>query len=333
MSSTLLNLAPFAMLVADEQASVHTVNQRWVDMSGLRIDDSLGVGWLEAIDAGHQHRLRDDVLGVATTGQAAKREYPISGPQGSRWARWWISRHDIEGNPSVVITAADVHDEQTHQADLYHLATHDPLTGLLNRRFFIDSVEQAIRRNERTVQYVCLLYIDLDGFKAINDQAGHSVGDRVLAAIAGRLRLAVRSADMVARIGGDEFAVLAEGIDSPAQIDPVVRRVETSLNGCIELDGVGWPIAASIGVAVAKGTPVNAVELLEQADRSMYETKRRRHSGSDRNGAPGEPAGPRESDVDQTLEEFAALRHTVESMKKTIERLLSAELNAPTRPA
>jgi diguanylate cyclase (GGDEF)-like protein/PAS domain S-box-containing protein len=328
VSSALLNVAPFAMLVADERASVHTVNQRWVDMSGLGQGDSLGVGWLGAVDRDHQDRLRHDVIGVASSGESAKRNYPISGPAGQRWARWWISRHEIEGSSHVVITAADIHEEQEEQADLYHLATHDHLTGLLNRRLFIDSVEQAIRRNERSAKFVGLLYIDLDGFKNVNDRAGHSVGDRVLAAIAGRLRLAVRSADLVARIGGDEFAVLLEGMDDPSQTDPVVRRVEASLNGSVELDGTSWPIAASVGVAVAKGTPTSVAELLEQADQSMYGAKRRRRSLA--TPAPS-PSSSRRHPVDQTLEEFAALRQTVELMQRTIERLLSAGL--PPNPA
>lgn len=318
MSSTLLNLTPFAMLVADERASVHTVNERWIDLSGLGHRDSLGVGWLGALDPDHQDRLRGDVIGVGSSGQPAKREYPISGPGGQRWARWWISRHEIEGSAQVVITAADIHDEQADHADLYHLATHDSLTGLLNRRMFIDAVEQSIRRNARSAQCVGLLYIDLDGFKNVNDRAGHTVGDRVLAAIAGRLRLAVRSADLVARIGGDEFAVLVEGLDDSSQTDPVVSRVESSLNGCIELDGTSWPIAASVGVAVAKGGPISATDLIEQSDRAMYEAKRRRRLAVTTALRPGQ--------VDQTIEEFAALRQTVELMQRTIERLLSSEL-------
>jgi diguanylate cyclase (GGDEF)-like protein len=292
MVTTLLSVSPFAVLVADDTAGVHTVNQRWVDLSGLAPGKSLGHGWLATVEAASRDSLRDDVVGVARGGAGRRRDYRLVGPNGPRWVRWWIDRHEIDGSPKVVLTALDIHDDQSQQADLYHLATHDSLTGLSNRRFFTENVEHALRRAQRSGQPVCLLYIDLDGFKQINDSAGHTVGDRVLAAVAGRLRSAVRASDSVARLGGDEFAVLVEGLTGDQDSKTVRDRVESALEVTIQLDGRAWPVSASVGAVVSRGEAASAGELFERADQAMYEAKRvRACAGGGGTPAPGALAG------------------------------------------
>ena len=283
-----LELVPFAMVIADGSAQVRAVNRRWMELTGLTRPNSLGHGWLSVLEPDARARLREDVVHVAAEGRTSTADYLVAGPHGSRWARWWVSRHELNGNPLVAIAAADVNEDYARQANLYHLATHDSLTGLINRSHFIEQIEQALRRNQRQSRHVGVVYVDLDGFKRLNDQGGHALGDRVLFAIGARLRHAVRTADLVARIGGDEFAVLCEGLSAAEQAEVVAGRIAAALNEAIELDGHRWPVSASVGAAVDQGSPDSAEDLVDRADRAMYTVKLTRRSAdeTEEQGAP-----------------------------------------------
>ena len=268
-----LEVVPFAMLIADGNGQVLAVNGKWLELSGLGRANSLGPGWLSVLEPDARNRLRDDVLRVAHEGGHDTVDHQIGAAPRKRWARWWISRHELDGLPLVAIGVADVDEDYARQANLYHLATHDSLTGLINRSHFIECIDQALRRSQRQSRHVAVVYVDLDGFKRVNDRGGHSLGDRVLFAIASRLRHAVRSADMVARIGGDEFAVLCEGLSAADQADIVARRIAMALQESVELDGERWSVAASVGAAVDRGDPDSAEDLVDRADRAMYSIK------------------------------------------------------------
>jgi diguanylate cyclase (GGDEF)-like protein/PAS domain S-box-containing protein len=277
-----LEIVPFAMVIADGNGDVRAVNRRWSDLSGLDRAASLGSGWLSVVDPDARPRLQENVARVAGEGQPLTADHQLFGPHGSRWARWWISRHDLNGTPLIAIAVADVHEDYARQANLYHLATHDSLTGLINRSHFVEQIEQALRRNQRQSRHVGVVYVDLDDFKTVNDQGGHALGDRVLFAIGARLRHTVRAADVVARIGGDEFAVLCEGLGAAEQAEAVAGRIAAALSEAVELEGVRWPVAASVGAAVDRGSPDSAEELIDRADRAMYSVKltRRPPAGS-----------------------------------------------------
>jgi diguanylate cyclase (GGDEF)-like protein/PAS domain S-box-containing protein len=277
-----LEVVPFAMLIADASAHALSVNTKWVGLSDLGRAESLGNGWLTVLDPDDRERLREEVLRVAREGGVASMDHQIRVAAHKRWVRWWASRHELEGTPLLAIAAADIDDDYARQANLYHLATHDALTGLVNRSHFIECIEQALRRSARQHRRVAVVYVDLDGFKRVNDRGGHSLGDRVLYAIAARLRHAVRAADLVARIGGDEFAVLCEGLNAADQADVVARRIALALTESVELDGERWSVAASVGAAVDHGDPDNAESLVDRADRAMYSVKLgRRPAGGD----------------------------------------------------
>jgi diguanylate cyclase (GGDEF)-like protein len=164
---------------------------------------------------------------------------------------------------------------RAQREELRRLAMHDQLTGLPNRAQLTARLESAARRSltDPTFRYA-LIFLDLDGFKAINDTYGHAVGDALLTVVAERLLRATRSRDVVARHGGDEFLLLIEGIDDPAMLHKLVRRMRRSVTRPTDIDGRSLRPAASVGVvtSISGETPA---ELLRRADAAMYRAKAR----------------------------------------------------------
>jgi diguanylate cyclase (GGDEF)-like protein/PAS domain S-box-containing protein len=172
--------------------------------------------------------------------------------------------------------SAFVHDisERKHlEAELTRQALHDPLTGLANRTLLVDRMAHALARAERTGAPTTVLFLDLDGFKTVNDSLGHAAGDQLLVAVAERLRGSVRPADTIARLGGDEFAVLSEdaGTDEGTLI---AQRIGEALAAAFLVGGREVLARASIGVATAVPGERSADELLRDADLAMYMAKR-----------------------------------------------------------
>jgi diguanylate cyclase (GGDEF)-like protein len=159
------------------------------------------------------------------------------------------------------------------RAALREEATHDPLTGLANRRLFYDRLQQAIRRAHRYGGRVCILYVDLDRFKDINDNHGHHVGDAVLIEVARRLKECVRESDTVARLGGDEFVVLLEEVQGRQDSVTAALKIETSLTQAARLGDVELGIDASIGHAVYPDDGDDEDALIRAADAAMYRVK------------------------------------------------------------
>jgi len=158
-----------------------------------------------------------------------------------------------------------------------HQALHDALTGLANRVLFVDRVEHALARAHRERSGVAVIFVDLDGFKQLNDSHGHLAGDRCLVAAAARLRGAVRLYDTAARLGGDEFAVLIEGTHpshAEGEAIGVARRITDALREPVDMDGVSCRLAASVGIASDDGSAAPD-DLLRRADGAMYAAKAR----------------------------------------------------------
>ena len=157
-----------------------------------------------------------------------------------------------------------------------HQATHDPLTGVGNRAALVQRLESALVAGRESGRRVAVLYADLDGFKDVNDRYGHDHGDRLLIEVARRIRSAVRSGDLVARSGGDEFVVVCENLDSIDQAAVIAENVHVAVEDePVELGDVALPVAMSVGVALADPVLDDADRLLRVADLAMYEAKGR----------------------------------------------------------
>lgn len=159
------------------------------------------------------------------------------------------------------------------QARLERMAQYDELTGLPNRAFLFDRLKTALARARRSEERLALLYLDLDGFKQVNDCHGHGVGDLLLQAFASRLAQHTRETDTVARMGGDEFVVLLEGDPTEADTAVVVTHILTAMQAPIDLAGLAVAIQPSIGVAYFPDHGADETSLLKRADEAMYQAK------------------------------------------------------------
>lgn len=156
---------------------------------------------------------------------------------------------------------------------LEHLARHDPLTGLPNRRMFFERLEHALAAARRSAKPLAVLFVDLDHFKQLNDSLGHSIGDRVLQAVANLLRSATRESDTVARLGGDEFVILIEQLDDPGRVVAVLHKLHERFQLPMLLDGHEVKVQASMGVSLFPRDGDDIESLVQQADRAMYVAK------------------------------------------------------------
>ncbi|WP_068829230.1 diguanylate cyclase domain-containing protein [Pseudomonas sp. BMS12] len=165
--------------------------------------------------------------------------------------------------------------DELHQSRnaLEHLARHDPLTGLPNRRVFFERLDHALANARRSARPLAVLFVDLDHFKELNDSLGHGSGDSVLQAVANLLRSATRESDTVARLGGDEFVVLIEQMDDPQQVLSVVQKLHERFQLPMLIGGQEVQVQASMGVSLFPRDGDDIESLLQQADRAMYAAK------------------------------------------------------------
>ncbi|MFI2414463.1 aminotransferase class I/II-fold pyridoxal phosphate-dependent enzyme [Streptomyces sp. NPDC018947] len=220
--------------------------------------------------------------GRASEGMRAVRE---RGPRDAH-DHWWVPRgsgrvevearfSDFRDEPTVsgiVVTLRDVTEQRRLEHELTQRAFHDSLTGLPNRTLLLERVERAMLRGRREPSLTCLLFIDLDDFKLVNDTMGHAVGDRLLSAVGNRLSRTLRRSDTAARLGGDEFAVLMENAHEPLDAELLAAQIIQTLSRPFELADESVTVSASVGVATARDS-ADAQELLRHADLALYAAK------------------------------------------------------------
>ena len=180
--------------------------------------------------------------------------------------------HNPMKSGGYVATHEDITSSIQADATIAHMAHHDALTGLPNRVLLRQKVEEALARVQRGAK-LTMLCLDLDLFKSINDTLGPSVGDLLLKAVAGRLLDCVRQSDTVARVGGDEFVILQNQIETPQQADSLARRLIEAIREPFELDGHQVVVNASVGIAIAPNDGADADKLLKNADTALYRAK------------------------------------------------------------
>ncbi len=221
----------------------------------------------------------DDVAAHLSRFAAFTSESVADAPHERRWRHaggkdLWVqvSASPVRRGPTgrfVVGQVEDITDRKRAEAKLLHQALHDWLTGLPNRVLLMDRIEHALAAAHRTGKAVAVLYIDLDGFKTINDTGGHAAGDDALVAVAHRLRHAVRPGDTVARLGGDEFVVVCEDLSGSDAAELIAERLLAAIRQPHEFAGRRYLLDASVGLAMS-GSDRDPARLLHAADEAMY---------------------------------------------------------------
>jgi diguanylate cyclase (GGDEF)-like protein/PAS domain S-box-containing protein len=270
---------PFGVIVFDGHGKALRVNEAWTRLTGQTPQQAVDDGWLRAVVTSDRYNAQATVnsaLSARTTRVTDWRLQP-SRLHPQRWVRAWVEPgHADDGSPVCGYAFIEDSDEEhNRETQLEYQATHDALTGVLNRAQFVQQARHALTRLIRHPGTLGLVFIDLDAFKEVNDEFGHVFGDRVLAAQAQRFPRAVRPNDIVARYGGDEFVVLCEDLGSPDEARAVAERIAFDLSRPHEMDGRTIELHASIGVVTTNDPHADVTSLLEHADLAMYRAKQR----------------------------------------------------------
>ena len=192
-------------------------------------------------------------------------EYPVE-------IRLQLSHSEVP--PVYFANVQDISERKKSQERLYSLANFDLLTGLPNRALFMDRLSMAIKSVRRSDTLIALLFIDLDGFKNINDSYGHEAGDELLVEIGLRLKNVVRETDTIARLGGDEFTVILTNLMSIEPIENIVKKIISTINKPVTLKNLACQVSPSIGITICPFNETNdSFELIRQADMAMYQAK------------------------------------------------------------
>ncbi len=271
-----LNNLVQGVVMFDANALLIVCNQRYLDMYGLSRDVVRPGSALQRIV---EHRAAVGSFGTEDVGQYIANILAAIG-QGTAFSRMTNLRdgriihvvsQPIEGG-GWVTTHEDVTEAKCAEERISHLAHHDALTGLPNRKLFYLQLEQALKRVRRG-ERLAVLYLDVDHLKRINDTLGHSAGDKLLKAVADRLHGCIRDVDVVARLSGDEFAIIQSSLNQKSDAAVLAVRVRDSIHDPFDLDGNQVVVDISIGISIAPDDASQFDELLKAADIALYEAK------------------------------------------------------------
>jgi diguanylate cyclase (GGDEF)-like protein/PAS domain S-box-containing protein len=261
------------ILLVDEKMRVVMFNRRLLELFDYMVEDIAEDMPFEEVlrrwvaRGGHDEATMRQTIEQAHSREPLSIEIPL--PDG----RWVEIRHTPLPEGGLVRTFTDITERKRAQERLLHLAHHDPLTDLPNRTLFHDRLEHAIEVATRAEDCLAILYLDLDGFKAINDRMGHQSGDLLLQSIAKRLRGSVRKSDTVSRIGGDEFIVLLAGACSDSSAAAVAGKILKSFERPFKAGGEKISIGVSLGIARFPADGADVHTLVRCADSAMYKAK------------------------------------------------------------
>ncbi|MFO7591909.1 MAG: PAS domain S-box protein [Acidimicrobiia bacterium] len=260
------------VVLSDPSGQLVYSNPRAKEFLGL--GDEHDVGELSSFES--RQRLREEVMPLVRAHGLWTGELTLRTSDGNDVPVIATLQAHREDSEIVLIStlAHDITDLKRAQHRLEYEATHDALTGLPNRSMFLEVGEQALGRAQRHDATTAVLFLDLDGFKEVNDSLGHDAGDRVLIDIARNLRVSVRTGDLVARLGGDEFCVLCENVESREEMLELGERLCNTVSLPMTVLGREVKIGASIGVAFDEGGTSKIGNLLRQADVALYRAKR-----------------------------------------------------------
>lgn len=274
----IIDTVPLYIFAKDEAGRFIMANRATADFYGLSTDEIAGRTEEECgVEPDIAEKFRDEDRQVLAGGKPLE-ILDVQAPRKDGSMGWYHTvklpfRHGGHGGTGVLGVSEDVTERRRIDEKLRHMAQHDGLTKLPNRALFSDRLEQALALAERTGSGLALFFLDLNGFKPVNDRYGHAVGDAVLAETARRLQETVRASDCAGRIGGDEFVLFIRDVKGPDDIREVEDKLRRKLAEPFEHDGLTLALSAAIGRAVFPGDGKTETELLRAADAAMYADK------------------------------------------------------------
>jgi len=265
----------------DVAASTVYLDERWLPMLGgaprqstARPEELMALVHPDDAPIVQQH-LREVLAGSASHYDVEHRVRTASGEWLWIRSRGRLVERDAKGRPRRLAgTNADIHLRKLAELQLAHQAGHDPLTGLPNRALFQDRLARALARSRRGGALMAVMYLDIDRFKAVNDQRGHDVGDALIREFARRLGECIRATDTAARLGGDEFAVILESVEDRATGRQIAEKIVVAMRREFLLDEVRLAVSTSVGVAYYDGQELVAADaIVKRADEALYRAK------------------------------------------------------------
>ncbi len=271
------DLAPVFLWAAEGSCSERFYfNKVWLDYRGRSLAEEAGEGWMEGIHPYDYESFRTECSAACRQGKPYRVEYRLRRNDGAY--RWVLETgvpfvNPDDGTHCFVGSCVGINERKELEGQLFKMAHYDALTGLANRSLFMNRVEHAISIAARYKTMFALLYIDLDGFKAVNDLYGHKAGDMLLIETAIRLNYCVRESDTTARLGGDEFTVILTRINEEKDALLAAKKIAEEIAKPFEIFERDCHVTASIGIGVFPNDAGDAESLLKKADMDMYHKK------------------------------------------------------------
>ena len=284
-AQNILSVADMAIIATDKLGTIVEINTSACQLFGYSAQEITGMpvhqllpphfrqhhgemirGFVEGNETERRMASRANVMGYRKDGSF----FPLEAS---------IAKFQNGDETMLVVTMRDITERKLVEENLLWRATHDVLTGLPNRALIRERLTNALQRSQRQQASVALLFVDLDGFKLVNDTYGHEAGDVLLKAISSRLIDLVRPGDTVARLAGDEFVVLCEQIEQVETVSSLAERINQSLRLPIEFVAESLFVTASIGISIGHGTTHSVDDMLRSADSAMYAVKEKGRDG------------------------------------------------------
>ena len=250
---------------------IEDTNSRAEDIMGFSRDAARGRMLAALLPNTRRNGMFEELARVATEGVVAEADWlAAKGPSAGRW----LHRQFVPVEGGVVAMVRDITERKLAEERIRHMAHHDELTGLPNRSLIRDRLEQTVAHARRSGGHLALAFIDLDGFKLVNDGLGHNAGDELLQVIGQRMQACLRADDTLGRLGGDEFVILLPDVaDSPLAVSPVLERVRQAVMQPVPIGDQTVQVSASMGVAMYPRDGDDPTTLMMNADVAMYRAK------------------------------------------------------------
>jgi diguanylate cyclase (GGDEF)-like protein/PAS domain S-box-containing protein len=285
---TLAQGVPVGILETDFDSKAEFVNRAWCELASVPEQDSLGHGWMKSVEPDDLHPLLQVMENSPAPSQPGHPQelsdhiFRIRRPDGDlRWVTGRVAPLLAEdGSVKGHITAAiDVTSQRTASEQLEYLATHDPMTGILNRGAFELEAGSALLRADRYSGRCALLFADVDDFKFVNDTYGHAVGDATLDTVVRRMQSTLREVDTIGRLGGDEFGILMDEVRTREDAALTIRHIQAVMREPIVINNdISFTLGLSVGAAVYPDDGATFDALARRADSEMYRAKKHRGS-------------------------------------------------------